>query len=253
MYTLWKTGHPINETVMQAFYVGSVRLSDTDTGFTMKDVSLYDKDKPLLPAISYGILRGTGDIFRDCMAKDVEWWEIDRGYFKPHHFDGYYRLSLNSTSAIYNTPTNVPEDRWRTLGINLSPMVKREGFALVCPPTAHVAKFYDINVDAWIAMVKEHVENVKVRPKSEITPIEVDLAKCREVITYNSNVGIEALIKGIPVTYVRQDWQDRHIYDGENREALFHYLAYCQFTLDEFKSGEAWKTVVALQKYGELQ
>ena len=85
---------------------------------SVRDASLYDGDP--VHSIAYGVLRGTGNIFRDCIANSKEFWEIDRGYFRAKHFSGYYRISLNDMRASYNK-LGLPRDRWDKLELNISP------------------------------------------------------------------------------------------------------------------------------------
>lgn len=248
MYTVWRTEHPINQRVVDSFHIGSFRLGENAPGFTMKAVELYHRhnNRPP-PSISYGFLRGTEKIFQDCIAQNQEWWEIDRGYFKPNHFDGYYRISHNGIMAPMQCNA-LPSDRWDRLGIALRPWRDDlEGKpVLICPPTDAVEKLYDITADFTDFPLTDHK---RIRDKRSNVPLEEDLSNCSKVITYNSAVALEALTRGIPA-YCHLLKAD--INRGDDRRPLFNWLAYNQFTLNEFKSGEAWKIAHSLQKYGEL-
>jgi hypothetical protein len=270
MYTIWHTGHQINETVTEAFYHGALKLSSTDEGYSYKHTGFWNGKAT--PSISYGILRGTGDIFNKCrlLVPRTEWWEIDRGYFKPNHFEGYYRISLNGIRATYCKSASyeneiiapdVPSDRLDKLDITLKPWRGGKNI-LLCPPTDYIAEWEGIDVDEWVSSqvnkIKEATDRpIKIRKKADPLPLEHDLVDAHFVIGYQSNVVLDALRAGIPA--FNTDCYDvplnlSHI-EGEykfDRERLFRFLSYCQFTLDEFRSGYAWKTALNVQKYGTV-
>lgn len=272
MYTIWRTGHHINEEVTKAIRIGSQKLSPHEPEFLVKDVSLRSPGDPVNHSIAYGILRGTADVFKDCDAQHKEWWEIDRGYFKPAHFNGYYRISLKRTRAYYSDEVagGLPDDRFQALNVAIHPWRQEaKGYILLCPPTEPVCEFYGVNRNHWIDEFTKQAKEasgrlVRIRDKDTTTPLRYDLMECHAVITYNSNVALDALASGVPAiscnSEVRQ-WNNLTVFDLKkpyseliacNRLKLFRFLSYCQFTLDEFKKGYAWKTANDVQKYGGL-
>lgn len=269
MYTIWRTGHPINEEVTRALRIGSLRLSDTHEGFTVLHVDERKKDLPINASIAYGILRGTGDIFHACDTDRKEWWEVDRGYFKPKHYDGYYRISLQGTRARYvpEVADCLPDDRWNALGINLAPWRSADkGCILLVPPTEPVAEFYGFDRNQWIneytAKLRDKTDRrIVLREKDTTVPLQYALADCYCVVTYNSNVALEALIRGVPAIGGNceiKHWNGFGVHNinddlrRPDRLKLFRFLSYCQFTLEEFNTGYAWKTANDIQKYGGL-
>ena len=78
------------------------------------------------------------------------------------------------------------------------------------------------------------------------------------VVTFNSNVAIAALLKGIPAFILDGSNQTPSLEALNNkrrffdRKKLFAFLAYSQFTLEEFRSGKAWFLAQQIQKYGVL-
>lgn len=258
MYTIWHTGHQINEEVTHTFYKGSLKLSSTYEGYHYKHAEFYN-GKPT-PSISYGILRGTGEIFRDCMNSGIEWWEIDRGYFKPDHFKGYYRISMNGLRAKYNPDLDLPSDRMDALRLEVDPWRKGKQI-LLCPPSEYICSWGEIDVDEWIKQISISVAKytdrpVKVRLKSSMTPLEEDLKESHFVIGYNSNVIVNGLLMGVPGFNTTEDigiiFEDIEKPINLDREKYFKFLSYSQFTLEEFESGRAWRTAMEVQKYGTV-
>lgn len=117
---------------------------------------------------------------------------------------------------------------------------------LYCPPTGYVGGYMKISPWEWI---HEHVNRrqpYKVRFKGDEQPI--DWPNVREVITFNSSVGWQALRRGIPmesdpVHSIVRSWQAAH--GTDKREELFAVMSACQLTLDEVRAG---KLMPLLQK-----
>ena len=97
-------------------------------------------------------------------------------------------------------------------------------------------------------------ENTKI----ENIPLEEDLNNASIVIAYNSQVALDATLQGIPVIVDKHNscfglsfeitdlkkGLNNPAFDIEpNRLHLFKWLSYCQFNLNEIKSGFAWKTI----------
>lgn len=271
MYTIWRTGHPFNDTVTNEFRKGSLFLSPEEPLFTIKDVSLYRPNEKPPASVSYGILRGADTIFKACQTHNVEFWEIDRGYFRPGHFDGYYRISLNHTRVAYNPDIDLPSDRWKQLKIEIEPWKKEEiGHILFLPPTEAVADFYGFDLDQWVDTIQRDLINYTDRPvvtryknDNRNTPIEYDITGAHCVLGYNSNSLVEALIQGVPAIQLQAadilGWNRYTLKDIEgdlkdcDREKFFRFLSYSQFTLSEFAKGYGWKTAQIIQKYGVFE
>ena len=85
------------------------------------------------------------------------------------------------------------------------------------------------------------------------TPIREELANCHLLVTHGSNAAVDALLAGVPVMVLGSNifssmsmGEDYRMIEApyfpadDERLQFFHDLAYCQWTLDEFRSGEAW-------------
>lgn len=248
---VYETGHQIADTVAGALARGfDAYLIDAKSPLPFSDVHM-----------AYGILRGTGEIFKECKKTGQHWFNVDRGYFNPGHFDGYYRISHKGTQAKWHE--GVPRKPGE---FNLGPIGKRDGHVMICPPTEHVINFFGLKKRSGCLVETEwelDVTNqclslgygVIVRKKESDTPINWDEIKA--VITFNSSVGWEALRRGIPVlsnihhsiigSYYKETNLNKLIDNfysmPDTRLELFEAMNAHQFKLDEIARGEAWPLI----------
>ena len=249
MIYLIYTGHPINETVMQAVEMG---CRARGIAYRAVNPDAVIRDTPDI-AISYGILRGNAEAFTHLQENGKTWFEIDRGYINPGHFDGYYRISRNNLRQKYVPLLGEKKKKddwggWSTYGDAI----------LVCPPSEASEEFYsacfkkpvnnqgcEYNPLGWCkTMVKcydpgRHGFPVIWRNKSDAgSKLEMNF---RRAIVYNSNIAIDLLIKhnvhveanpvGLPDVY---GW---YATDFPNKEALISFWKKYQLNLQEFSEG----------------
>jgi hypothetical protein len=214
-----RTGHPIADTVANA----------------LRGCPDFDG------VIGYGILRGNDAELK----KAKHYFELDRGYFKPSHYDGYYRISHRGTQQTVNwlqpdyerlNALNLPIRPWR--GLDPSKPV------LVCPPTDDVAAFFGIK--PWPTPFDR---GYVIRKKGD--PSSINFQDYNYVLTFNSSVGWQALMAGIPCvsdathsivgSYFNNLALDE-LSEAQyvEREKLFATMAAHQFTLSEIEQGKAW-------------
>lgn len=107
---------------------------------------------------------------------------------------------------------------------------------------------------SWAAHHPDECKPIEgTRFSSPGTPISEELKNCHLLVTHGSNAAVDALLAGVPVmalgSGVFNDMSMGEDYgkievpyfpSREKRLQFFYDLAYCQFTLKEFKSGEAW-------------
>lgn len=243
---IWITEHEIARTVGQAAYDGlkdqghDVELCQTVPAEHLKAIGDIN--------IGYGVLRNMDAVWRKSEHDGKPWLVLDRGYWKPDHYDGYYRVSLRGTQQTSGWPA--PDyERWERLGLTIEEPVKRDGSVLICPPTDYVCERLNIKPNDWV----QNVGNADfkafegdaddyhafVRWKGNDEPVLWDYV--RKVITFNSSVGWEALRRGIPCESDPQHsivgaWAKTHDLMATRRE-LFATQAALQLTLDEIRSG----------------
>lgn len=235
---VWTTPHEIANTV-------AISLA---RGFNAPIYSTCSDDCPsVMDAdvhIGYGILRGMDGVFRAAQAAGKLWFNVDKGYLNPGHFDGTYRLSCGGTQARYDPAFVSPECELTLEPIREYDPKKR---ILVCPPTKHVRDFFGYSgMDFETGYCNERYI---VRLKGDTTPIDWNAISA--VITFNSSVGWEAVRRGIPClsdpqhsvvgSYYNTNSLDELIgkFNSTPREPLFRFLKAHQFTLAEIEQGHA--------------
>lgn len=232
-----KTGHIIADTVAAALEEG---LYGAFNGSSM--------DIP----IGYGILRGTAEQFK----KAKNYLHIDRGYFKPGHYAGYYRVSLNGTQQTTGLDQFEDDARFRQLGIEVKPWrgFDRSKPVLVIPPTEYVEDFFG----KWFLQPGTLRGDTKYvsRDKSCKEPINFD--DYSHVITFNSSVGWQALQNGIPCvsdpthSIVGARYHNISLDNLEeaqyiDRHKLFAVMANLQLSLEEIRAGtKLWELLSKL-------
>lgn len=207
---LHKTGHPIADTVSDL--IGE--LPDGDY------------------RICYGILR------HRLFDGPGHWLEMDKGFWGANHYTGMYRLSYQGTQPRYHV--NGPRNPH---GLTLEPWRHNSGPSLICPPTSHVCQFFNIDYSSWLmGAIKQANGPYIIRHKGDSNP--VDWTIISQVITFNSTIGVEALIKGIPVisdpvhSTIGSYTVDIKSLDQLNRDELFSFMSGHQFKLSDKKSIE---------------
>jgi len=267
---VWKTGHQIADTVAESvslgFSEGFLKLKSGIEGvgkFTT-NIPNIDIEDDIIPSydihIGYGILRGMDEVFRASDKAGKHWFNIDRGYFKPCHFDGYYRISYKGTQQTTGLDRLEPDyARLEQLGIEILPYRGfNDGGVLYCPPTHHAAMFFGkrMMIDANSCGHK-----LTVRRKEMNLPLQPDLDGCSMVYTFNSSVGWEALRQGIPVASdpyhsicgAYQKLVDKMLYqDYEERRKLFAIMASLQLTLAEIRNGLLWPIIQKLLSLSDM-
>lgn len=242
--------HEIARTVASAVLDGLEASGNPATIYLDADEVFYDADVH----IGYGILRGIGDVFHEARKRNQAFVLIDNGYWKPGHYDGYYRISLNGTQQTTGLDKLEPDyDRWDALGLEILPYKHRD-FPLrmmACPPTDYVRSFF--GNDCWPTKWPEDLYLVRTKETKRL--LQEDLDNTRAVTTFNSSVAWEALRQGIPVvsdpnhsiigSYMKHvDTMSQMTID--NRRRLFSLMASLQLTLEEIRSGKLWPLIQRL-------
>lgn len=232
---IWKTGHEIADRVAESLAKG---IYDSELLHIPKD---NDRFSEYAASIAYGILRGTSEIFK---VSD-RWFNVDRGYFSPSHYDGYYRISYRGTQAKYDADYAVPECQWGLESIRKYDHGKP---VLVCPPTDAVCAFFGFD-GCGINLP----ENKMIRKKGDTSPIPWD--DISAVVTFNSSVGWQAVMKGIPClsdtthsvigSYYNTKSLDEVIdmFHSKPREPMLDFMRAHQFTLAEIEKRQAWNLI----------
>src|SRR3990172_6713600 len=200
------------------------------------------------PAVVYGILRGCGEIIKQCRWVGRDFYHIDLGYFRRGHYEGYYRLSKNglqATAEIFPIHLSLEPDRWESLGMELKPWKKSGRSIIVCPLTEAMGGFLGIDPQAWTNTVVNELQQftdrpiqVKLKNQGSLNPL---LKEAWCLVTHSSNAAIDALVEGVPTIVLGESiakpvswaFADLEAPRWPERLPWAWGVAYRQFTLDE--------------------
>lgn len=209
---------------------------------------------------------------------DLSTLMFDKGYSR-HKKNGhweYWRVSSNS-----HNPTTLdityPSDRFNSLDFTIKPWRKKGDHILLAGSSSKYHAFYNMLDPTNFA--KKIVKNIRkqtnrsivYRPKpswKEAVPIKGTtysngrkkdsileaFNNCHVLVTHGSNACFEAALNGVPsiiigtgvmrnASSVTLHEINAPICNSSERLKIFNALAYHQWTLDEFESGEAFKTI----------
>lgn len=252
MSAIYFTGHEIADRVAQSFHkLGYIPYDLRNTKHPCERQNTH---------IAYGILRGTSEIFKTAKLRKERFIFVDKGFLKSGHYDGYYRLGVNSFQQPYEVHAFGLERLENILGGEkiFSP-IKKGDYILVCPPTEAVANFYNLgSTRIWLqntlADIVDHTDRpIKVRFKSDANPLLDDLSKSYCVVTHSSSVAWQAARHGIPAitdkACIMHNWNELKLSDIESNlkmqvlesdvVKLLSFMSAYQFTLKEIESGAA--------------
>ena len=246
----------VYDPILENFVMGS--------NGTIDEYSAHrDDDAPL---VMRGVGGGSRKAIVRCWETDRTFYTIDTGYFGNFKNKWLHRVTKNNLQ--YTGPIiDRPMDRAKKHGYRYRKFVPGRKI-LLCPPSDKVMNlFKQPTPQQW-------VENVKVELKKYTDrPIEVRLKPNRServstntiqaalnddvhcLITYNSIAAVEALMEGKPAIVLGSNAastiaetklhriEHLELPGREEVEAFFAHLAYCQFDVNELRSGFAWRTV----------
>jgi hypothetical protein len=166
----------------------------------------------------------------------------------------------------------MPGDRWsKYFNGWLKPWKESGNYILLCGQVRGDASVRHIDIHRWLknmehlcratypeARVRYRPHPIEVQRKSYKTlkgvelstrSLEEDLAEAAVCITYSSNVGVDAVLAGVPVIAVDPGSMVYHLASHNineppvrpNRTQWAHNMAYCQWTFDEIANGDAWE------------
>jgi len=202
---------------------------------------------------------------------------VDLGYLKrsKNQFDpaGYCQLSINGVANIWQHPCQ--SDRFEQLSLPLSPFVEpKSNTILICGQVPNDAqhKMSYVKLDRWLKDMTEFLKTLygnlcsfvyrphpmypkhsftgEIQNPSLVSSIQA-LDNVYAILTYNSTMGVEAILKGIPVVCdgsahyasmantqesLKKDSQIFFPTDAERLD-YFSRVAYSQWTPKELAEG----------------
>lgn len=110
--------------------------------------------------------------------------------------------------------------------------------------------------------IHKEVKNVRLSDTGSFTDI---LSECHLVVTHGTGAAVTAILNGVPSLTIADhsiarpismgpNWgeiEDPVWYNSKVRQQFFADLAYCQWTVTEFRSGKAWEEIKLILRYLE--
>jgi hypothetical protein len=242
-----QTNHPTNIKITNHFAkgTGGQKLNVNDYKFNYKDV-----------IASYGILRGTGEIFR----KSKDFFYIDHGYLGASNrsfnkgatviksLEGYFRVVHNEFIG-FDLKKNDTK-RLEKLKLEFKKIRTSGEYIILSEPSIHINNFFNLNnwVEKTIFNIKKHTDRkIFLHNKSSPIPLDILLEKAWAFVSFQSTAGFKAMTKGVPAHFTYNNLKNinslENIEDGKIDMDFFTSLSYHQWTLSEFDSGEAWENI----------
>ena len=220
----------------------------------------------------YGILAGSGEVYKWCEKDNRDFYFMDHGYFTNAH-DRPHWLRITKNKHCRNILQQKPTDRYeKHFKQDIKPWGKGKKI-LVLPPTNAIANFF--NATDWLSntlkTLKENTDReIDVREKPYNPTIEIDHVGAtvkvdkptvhkgnidwqdyHATVTYNSNTMVASLTNGVPVFCDSENSAAAPISETDftkietprygDRIALFSSLAYNNWTMQEMADGTAWR------------
>lgn len=233
-------------------------------------------------AVFYGLEGRLKKVFRDYSASAKAAY-IDLGYWKRkergNRFGGYHKIVINDRHPTLYFQNRVHDDsRARSIGVEVESWRDGGGHILIAGMGDKGAEAEGYEPEEWerraIKVMRVYTNrNIVYRPKPswkmarpiagvgyspKTTELHHALRNCHAVVTHHSNVAMEALIAGIPAfcwkgVATPLSLQDLKFIEKplrpEGRDQWVNDIAWCQWSVDEMKTGFAWK---CLQEEGLL-
>lgn len=209
-----------------------------------------------------------------CQERNIPRLIADVGFFhnkrlNEKDLDRYVSIGLGNgvKTELNYFNQNSPADRWEKLGIELKHW-RTAGYILILGQNYRGLSVDGFNYESWITgLIKQlrfwgYKPILRPHPAQSSWPsgieiskgtLEEDLAGARLTISYSTNSAIDGLIQGIPALVANPK---SFLYKGynkinienieqppiiEDREQIFHDLAYAQWHLNELRNGTFWR------------
>ena len=225
-------------------------------------------------AAFYGLRDGLLELMRDYVKAGKVAVQVDMGYWSRTdggRYDGFHKISINSHHpTAYFQKVKHPADRFDHHEIEPLPWFHDGEWFLLAGMSQKAAWVCGYEPEVWeretVKMLQNHSNRgIIYRPKPSwrgATRIEgtvfstsdrelkLDIDRAYAVVTHHSNVGIDALIRGIPVMTVEgaasalghkpSPELKRYFPEDAVRQQFLNDLAYTQWKPSEMASGAAW-------------
>tara|TARA_Y100000768_G_scaffold384535_1_gene368772 strand:+ start:93 stop:842 length:750 start_codon:yes stop_codon:yes gene_type:complete len=237
-----QTDHFVNIEVTNCFAYG--------TKSNIVKIQNY-KPKSSELVVSYGILRGVGEILK----KSKNFAYLDHGYlaassrsFKNgatsiNNLDGYFRIVHNDFVGF--KIKKYDSKRLDSLKLNFAPIRKSGDYIILSEPSNAMKDFYDLDnwVEKTIKKIKKYSDRkIFIHNKFSKVPLDLLLQKAWAFVSFQSSAGFKSMLKGVPAHFTHDKLKNinsiENIEEGEINHEVFESLSYNQWTLKEIKNGD---------------
>ena len=212
--------------------------------------------RPGVPVV-WGALRGSDRVIAYAKQSGQYFFHVDHAYFSRGHGQSY-RITRNAYEA--GLVRECPPDRIQAHEVVLEPWRRGGKNVLVCAPTDHFMAAY--GCAGWLKKTLDVLQRHTARPivvhrarepGETVEPLAEALSKAHALVTPSSNVALEAVIAGVPVFVSPSsaaapvgltDLSSIETPAYPDRDRWLAHLAYCQFSLEEMRSGAAWRMLL---------
>jgi len=268
MTRVYLSGDPVHDRALETFYQGIEGPKEL--------VKNWDY-KPSKVAVIFGVYKSKvpksfprGEIFQRQRSKNLDVIVLETGYInrgdgEKHHYAAGFN-GLNGRADFRNH--DMPDDRAKKLGVELKPW-KEGKYVVLCGQVPWDASVEGSDHGLWLQVAAERLASysskpVRFRPhpmarqalpaidgtELSLEPLAEALKSAHCVVTYNSNIAVDALLAGVPVfAHDRGSmcWEVANksllcadVPNRPDRTQWLNDLAYAQWTLQEMRRGEAW-------------
>ena len=202
-----------------------------------------------------GLQHGSLEILKAILDAGEDYVFVDRAYFEGGPGSQWFRVVPGAYQ--HHWVNEVPDDRSKMLNLtrHLSPKRATGRHILLVPPSQAICTLFGLG--DWEAGMLARLTACTDRPvdvsrKGDPRPLAQRLQQCHAVVTWTSNVAVEAACAGVPAFVSAEsaarragDWlghMEAHIEQPEfteDRQPWLNGLAYGQWTLTEIASGKA--------------
>tara|TARA_S200000501_G_scaffold83444_1_gene75645 strand:+ start:1131 stop:1946 length:816 start_codon:yes stop_codon:yes gene_type:complete len=222
--------------------------------------------------VIFGVLRGTHLVYTWAQKNKINFYYIDRPYWGETRNHPYY-VKIVKNNHLKNWIEKRPYDRFeKSFPWPIKPWKKNGKNIIVCPPSNAMKEFFGVHdwLEKTIATLKANTDRPIFVKNKGYNPIigydknggymvtgkdnqkpsgPIDWENAYAVVTYNSNITLEATTKGIPcftdahnacAPISETDFTKIETPKYVDREPLYYSMAYGQFTAEEMQNGFAW-------------
>jgi hypothetical protein len=266
---------PRERILASAFAEGVSRKDYIELRRLTGEVQVVDCDVAVMVGVK------SRELFQAYWRAGVHTVYLDKGYTRHATTGGpraweYWRVAVDAHHPThYLGRVNFPDDRLKRLGLTIQPWRESGRHIVVAGSSQKYHDFYGLcNPTEYAAKIvkrlrKQSGRKIIYRPKpswKDAVPVEgakfsiggtiADvLQDAHALVTHGSNAVFEAVLCGVPCIVLGdavakpisstqiEEIENPRLASDEERWQWLANLAYCQWTLPEFASGEAWSHI----------